>query len=189
MILNSSLIRYIQAFGRLNCDNSKYLGIAPHKPVLLLAVLRLYEENLIQNNEITPSPDLEAMFKQEWHAYVRSGHRLRLAMPFYHMKNEPFWYLNIYVGYEADAADKSKMRYLSSLRKAVRYAVIDNELCLLMQDAAFREVLSNFLINRYFHQQEPDSPECINETSVAKSDVITEAVSDGQNRLNEYLAA
>jgi putative restriction endonuclease len=35
---------------------------APHKPILLLAVIDLFEQDIIQRNEIYLSPDLTANF-------------------------------------------------------------------------------------------------------------------------------
>lgn len=38
-----SIQYYIQCFDRLNCDKSKNMGTAPHKPILLMSIMRLYE--------------------------------------------------------------------------------------------------------------------------------------------------
>jgi putative restriction endonuclease len=41
-------------------------GIAPHKPILLLAVLKAFDEGLIIENRIEPSPELINLFNGYW---------------------------------------------------------------------------------------------------------------------------
>lgn len=55
---------------RLNRAN----GRAPHKPVLLLAVLKAFDEGSILENRIEPSPELINWFKGYWAVMVRDPH-------------------------------------------------------------------------------------------------------------------
>lgn len=66
---------------RLNRAN----GRAPHKPVLLLAVLKAMDEGLITENRITPSAELINLFNGYWAALVKdSPYQRRFFLPFYH---------------------------------------------------------------------------------------------------------
>ena len=54
--------KYVRKFSRLRQGVTKY-GPAPHKPVLLLAVLRGMGEGWICENRIELSPELAGAFK------------------------------------------------------------------------------------------------------------------------------
>ena len=125
---------YQQAFRSLNTDKSK--GIAPHKPVLLLSVIAAYQQQIITTNRIYLTPELKYLFNVYWSALVTSPHEPRLALPFYHLRNEraAFWHLQPNLGCEIWVESKSAMRSINNLTTAVEYAYIDYELCALMQN-------------------------------------------------------
>src|ERR671913_522147 len=65
---------------------------APHKPLLLLAVLDLIEAGEIQANRIEPSPRLVEAFLKYWN-HIGAGYA-RVFLPFYHLKTAGFWHLH-----------------------------------------------------------------------------------------------
>ncbi len=78
-------------------------GRAPHKPVLLLAVLKAFDEGYIINNRIEPSPELINLFNGYWSVLVRQGDfQRRFYLPFFYLKNEPsgLWNLHTLPGFE-----------------------------------------------------------------------------------------
>ena len=72
---------------------------APHKPLLLLALLDLIESGDINANRIEPSPRLVEAFLRYWEQ-VGTGHA-RVFLPFYHLKTSGFWHLHPREGKEA----------------------------------------------------------------------------------------
>jgi putative restriction endonuclease len=85
---------YIKKFSRLR--TAKINGIsAPHKPVLLLAIITRIDKGEIKNNKIYIDPDLVATFKDLWHRLVHSTtFSSNFALPFYHLKSDGFWHLH-----------------------------------------------------------------------------------------------
>ena len=55
---------YVHCFTSLKRDNKN--GGAPHKPILLLSLINLFEKDFFHNNEINIIPELVASFKSNW---------------------------------------------------------------------------------------------------------------------------
>lgn len=151
--MNKDLTYYRDCFDKLNCAYSKNLGYAPHKPILLMAMIKLFENCHYTSSEIKITPQLESFFKSEWKKYVHTAHTLNLAQPFYHLKNEPFWQLHTYQ-YHKDFDNKNKMKTLSNLKNIISHAVIDKELTHLLLNHQRRSQLYQFLIWRYFNHSQ-----------------------------------
>lgn len=93
----SNLNKYSEYFSNLR--TAKKLGLpAPHKAVLLLSVIELVEMGVITGNRIELSERLEKTFQKLWKRYVGTSvvFQAKVATPFWHLQNEPFWnlYLN-----------------------------------------------------------------------------------------------
>lgn len=143
-----SLDYYCRAFSRLHRDNK--MGGAPHKPVLLLSILDAFEYQEIVDNRIFITPELIGLFKANWTAFVITEHQPRFALPFYHMRSEPFWKLVPNDGCEIWVESRSAMKGISNLVTAVNHALIDSELEHLFKNPQSRSVLRTTLIGRYF---------------------------------------
>ena len=137
--MTDKLPYYVHCFTHLKRDAKN--GGAPHKPVLLLSVIRLFEQHLITDNEIYITPDLVSIFKSVWSALVTSNHFPIFALPFYHMSSEPFWKLKANVGCEKWVESKSSMRSFSNLTTAVSHALIDGDLSEILLDNEKCQVL------------------------------------------------
>lgn len=94
------LHQYTYAFSHLN--RNKLRGeVAPHKPVLLLAIIDYVEEKLLTeegreqlNQPIPFRPTLESKFKCIWNRYVHSEvFKPSFVNPIIHMQSEPFYHL------------------------------------------------------------------------------------------------
>jgi putative restriction endonuclease len=125
-------------------------GGAPHKPILLLSIIRLFENGIFTNNQIFVLPELVASFKTNWSKLVITNHYPIFALPFYHMSSEPFWKLIPHVGCEKWIESKSSMRSLGNLTMAVQFALIDIELANLLLVPENRDILKITILDKYF---------------------------------------
>ena len=146
--MNEKLPYYVHCFTHLKRDAKN--GGAPHQPILLLSIIRLFDKGIFTNNQIHILPELVASFKSNWSKLVVTNHHPIFAMPFYHMSSEPFWKLIANVGCEKWIESKSSMRSLQNLTTAVNFALIDNELAELLLQPESRYVLKISILDRYF---------------------------------------
>ena len=147
-MIDKNLPYYIHCFTHLKRDMKK--GGAPHKPILLLSVIRMFENGVFTNNQIYVLPELVASFKANWSKLVTTNHYPIFALPFYHMSSEPFWKLIPNVGCEKWIESKSSMRSLGNLTMAVQFALIDNELVNLLLVPESRDILKISILDKYF---------------------------------------
>jgi putative restriction endonuclease len=148
----STLQKYIAAFKELNRGNvpgSKEK--APHKVVLLLAVMAEIEAGTIAENRIYISDELVARFRDIWSRYVhRTNVKPDFYKPYYHLKGEGFWHLQAVPGREIMLTSSDSPKSFRWLKDSVLYAWLDPALYGRMQDAAAREVLQQTLLAAYF---------------------------------------
>ena len=145
------LTYYAKKFANLRVDRAR--GTAPHKPILLLTVLDLFEKGYFARNEIYLSPELTANFLKFWHQFVASDHHSNIALPFFHLTGDKFWHLMPNPGFEAAIQARVKIRTLPALRSAVKYAYLDGELFELLRDPQSRVELTTILIQAWFPDQ------------------------------------
>jgi putative restriction endonuclease len=125
-------------------------GGAPHKPILLLSIIRLFENGIFTNNQIFVLPELVASFKTNWSKLVITNHFSIFSLPFYHLNSEPFWKLIPNIGCEKWVESKSSMRSLGNLTTAIKYAFIDEELSNILLLPENRDILKISLLDKYF---------------------------------------
>ena len=151
------LTTYVNKFANLNTDKSKSrwgeetYSRAPHKPLLLLAVLDLFAEGNIQTNLIELSEDLGELFAIYW-AKVTPQDRLygNIAMPFFHLRSEGFWHLIPRPGKELFLASIPRIHSVTVLNETIFGAKLDDELFGLMCTEDARNVLRRVLVETYF---------------------------------------
>ncbi len=119
---------------------------APHKPLLLLAVIDLVECGIIKSPQIELSEALITAFKLNENRYTRGivHFKPNIGMPYYHMSGEPFWRLVPKV-----SANAPSSYAIPTLRNFYKCAVIDHELFELMQVPATAQQLRKVLIDTY----------------------------------------
>lgn len=140
------LQKYLQKIECLRVDRAH--GVAPNKPLLLLAIIELIEQGHIRENKISPSPSLVEVFMKYW--LKVSERKPNLALPFFHLKSEGFWCLHANVGYETALKVTTQIKTVSRLREIVAYANFDDEFFLLLTNTHDREVIRQTLIDTYF---------------------------------------
>lgn len=142
---------YLQLFSNLR--TAKKLGLpAPHKAVLLLSVMELVEAGVITGNRIELSECLEKTFLKLWKRYVGTSvvFQAKVATPFWHLQNEPFW--SLYLNDGKDLRTVTSPYSVSRLRENT-HAIIDQELFELIRDEDSRARLRVLLISQYLQGQ------------------------------------
>jgi len=102
-------------------------GQAPHKPVLLLAVLKAFDEGLITENRIDPSPELINLFNGYWAALVKEERfQRRFYLPFFYLKSEAsgLWTLHTLPGFEHALTRGRDIKSLGALIAFSAYATL-----------------------------------------------------------------
>ena len=135
----------------LNQSPTKY-GKAPHKPVLLLAVIELFENGEIYGNWIEITDDLLEQFHDIWNLLVKTQNIPNFSLPFYHLKNEKagFWNLITYPGREIPATKSKSIKSFKALTETVAAAQLSDELYALLNNPVERENLKLAILEKYF---------------------------------------
>lgn len=148
--------QYIKAFSSLKTDKAKSrwdertMFCAPHKPLLLLAILDRFAEGAYSTNLIEFDDDLSELFSIYWALVDPPSVRGNIAMPLYHLESDEFWHLLPREGYEERLKYGGKIHSIRKLRETVYGAKLDDELFALLQNQEARDTLRTVLINTYF---------------------------------------
>lgn len=154
---------YLRKFTRLRTDKSRsrWMAIttnrAPHKPLLLLSVIDLFEQGEIHSNLIELSPDLGDTFARYWEKVLPFDRRGNIALPFFHLRSEGFWHLMPKPGKEEALRSASQIRSLAQLEDYTPGARLDEGLFQLLQAKECRNRLRRILIETYFAPEVWDS--------------------------------
>ncbi len=121
---------------------------APHKAVLLLAIIELVEAGVINSPRIELNERMEETFGRIWKRYIGSSvvFKPKVATPFWHMQTEPFYRLYMNNGLMINGGTG---RYSIKWLRENTYAMIDEQLFLLMQGENSRAELRVALISTY----------------------------------------
>lgn len=139
--------QYATAFTSLH--TAKIAGKqAPHKAVLLLTIMDLIEAGVITNPKIVLTEKLEETFGRVWRHYIGSSliFTPKVATPFWHMQNEPFYRLFLNNGLDVSGM---KAQYSVKWLRENTYAIIDQELFSMMGDENARAEFRVTLIGTY----------------------------------------
>jgi len=142
-----NLSYYVKKFSKLNVSRSN--GVAPNKPILLLAIIELISQGQIRQNQIILSAELIATFLNLW-SHLEPSRKADIGLPFFHLKSGKFWHHQPKPGFEKAIASGVKICSVALLRETVLYAYFDEELFTLLIDLNSRAVLTNTLINTWF---------------------------------------
>lgn len=137
---------YIKDLTKLNRATNNGIK-APHKPILLLSILQLIRKGEITSDRIFITPELVLAFKSNWNTLVTTKNICTFALPFFHLKSEPFWHLTYL---RSGAGAIKTISTLKSLNDTIAFAEIDQPLYLLMADAVTNTILENILLEFYF---------------------------------------
>ena len=114
---------------------------APHKPLLLLAVLDLVHSGVITTPFIAVTAhlvELNELFNLYWRRVVPLGQTSSIAFPFSHLSREPFWGLVLLLGKTITDAVINNTASVSYLREYALGAKLDDGLSRVMQSGEGR---------------------------------------------------
>lgn len=147
---------YIAKFSKLRSDQipARWGALtkhrAPHKPLLLLAVLDQFAEGTVTSNLIEITPDLGELFTLYWARIMPPDQRGNMALPFFHLQSGGFWHLIPKPGKAEYLAAVPQIRSMNDLNGAVFGARLDEDLYALLRIEKSRDVLRRVLIEKYF---------------------------------------
>lgn len=142
--------KYLKQFRSLNRGYTRGLGRAPHKPVLLLAVLQLIQEGGLKSNRIFITADLVLKFRTIWKQLVETDHVVNFALPFFHLRSEPFWFLVSKPGKNISLTKSKSIKSFKNLKETIAYAEIPKDLFLLLQNPLSQILFEQLLLDQYF---------------------------------------
>lgn len=144
---------YIEAFKNLRTNN-KYGRKSPHKAILMLTVIELYEQNILTDNEIFYDEKLKSMFLKVWNRVLPKEPLFHpdAYLPFWYLQNDSFWHIVPNRGKEDILAlmrDTNIKPSEAKLNDSVRYAELDEDLYFLMTISSGRSSLKRALLETY----------------------------------------
>jgi len=148
---------YKHKISNLRVDRSR--GLAPHKPILLLSLIELFQYGKIHENKIYPTPLITSTFLKYWSKLYPESPKTQISLPFFHLKSDGFWHLHPNKGYEKVLNFAKSIRSFSELRKVVHCATLDDNLFLLLSNKEYREILRDHIVETYL----PDKREILME--------------------------
>lgn len=130
----------------------KLYGKAPHKPILLLAVIDSFENYEVVENRIEVTEDLVQRFHDIWSILVKTPHVPTFYLPFYHLHNEKsgMWKLTPYLGKEIPKTKSHSIRSYKALIETINYAQLSDELYIALSDPIRREEIKTAILEHYF---------------------------------------
>lgn len=134
-----------------NRATTKY-GKAPHKPILMLAVVDGFEKGYLKGKEVPISEELLASFHDYWRLLVDTAHDANFSLPFFHLGSEKsgIWQLKTYWGKEIPVTKSNSIKSFKALKQTVAYAVLSDELAIALQNPVQRNEIKQTLIQHYF---------------------------------------
>lgn len=118
------LERFIEQFENLRV-NPTGGHPSPHKPAMILSVIDLIEGGHIQGQHVHYDDKLRECFGSWFDKFKREGDACNPHLPFFHLKSEPFWHLEVVSGREKQFAEMSSVGGQGELFENVTHAVID----------------------------------------------------------------
>jgi len=143
---STEAVLWLGKLSELNVDaakKSRPIGAAPHKPLLLLIVCDLVEEDALEGGLLHRDGALAFRFGTYWRVVAdRRRTKPDLRLPFFHMRSDGFWQ-----PLEADG------RRAETRERAV-VGQFDMSFLVCLKDAEFRSLARRTLIAKYFEATE-----------------------------------
>ena len=146
---------YIASFKSLHTDR-KFNVDSPHKAILLLTVLDMYEKNLLVENEIRYNEQLIQCFQDMWDRALpeETLFHSNAYLPYWHLQSDGFWHIVPVRGKE-DVVDSYRKDHIkpseTKIKECVKYAYLDEDLYFLMTLPSGRASLKKALLEKYIN--------------------------------------
>lgn len=178
---------YIELFQNLRTNN-KYGRKSPHKAVLMLTVIELYEQNVLSENEIYYDDTLKSMFIKVWNRVLPDEPLFHpeAYLPFWYLQSDAFWHIVPNRGKEDILSlmrDTNIKPSEAKLIDCVKYAELDDDLYFLMTLPSGRSSLKRALLETYTNLSERQI-ERMSESIDNAIDYSTSALSDYEKILS-----
>lgn len=144
---------YIEAVKNLKTNN-KWGRKSPHKAVLMLTVIELYEKNILMDNEIRYDETLKSSFLKIWNLVLPNEPLFHpeAYLPFWYLQSDNFWHIVPIRGKEDILSlmrDTNNKPSEAKLIDSVKYAELDEDLYFLMTLPSGRSTLKRALLETY----------------------------------------
>ena len=144
---------YIEAVKNLKTNN-KWGRKSPHKAVLMLTVIELYEKNILMDNEIRYDETLKSTFLKMWNVVLPNEPLFHpdAYLPFWYLQSDNFWHIVPIRGKEDILSlmrDTNIKPSEAKLIDSVKYAELDEDLYFLMTLPSGRSSLKRALLETY----------------------------------------
>ncbi len=144
---------YIDAFKNLK-TSYKSSKKSPHKAILLLSIIEMYEKNVLSTNMIPYDDTLKGYFQKVWKKVLNDDtiFHVDISSPFWYMESEPFWHIVPYRGKEDILKllrDVNVKPSETKLKDCVNYVELDEDLFFLMTLPSGRSSLKRALLETY----------------------------------------
>lgn len=144
---------YIEAVKNLKTNN-KWGRKSPHKAVLMLTVIELYEKNILKENEIRYDETLKSTFLKIWNLVLPNEPLFHpeAYLPFWYLQSDNFWHIVPIRGKEDILSlmrDTNIKPSEAKLIDSVKYAELDEDLYFLMTLPSGRSSLKRALLETY----------------------------------------
>jgi len=143
----------IEQLGHLHVDRS-HGPPAPHKPLMLLAILDLVEEGVIEQNYIEHAPRLIERFNHYWSVLDPVGFQARSWLPFFHLRYDGFWVLSPQEGADQQLVTLRSPKSNRQLHAVVSHAELTDEVWNLIQSEDVRKEMRSALLASYFSDED-----------------------------------
>ncbi len=142
---NTILAEWLKKFQNLRVDRASRTP-APHKPLLLLAILDFVESGEIATPRVRLTPELAFRFLGYWEIVAARGRSLgRVELPFFFLKSDGIFRLAAHDGLDAALAS-IRPTSIELLNRVVDYAELPDNLFTLMSDPECRRAMRQTLI-------------------------------------------
>ncbi len=134
--------RWLTRLSKLRVDR-KGGTLAPHKPLLLLAIIEMAQQGLVPSRVLPLSPELAFRFYTYWTVVAyRRTQEPDIRYPFYHLHSDGFW-----VALGEDRKSPAE-------RRSAKYAELNPDFEACLADPSFRDDARKILISTYFPKDE-----------------------------------
>jgi putative restriction endonuclease len=114
-------------------------GLAPHKPLLLLALVDLVEAGKVPGVQLDRTPELTFRFLGYWRVVAaRRSQKPDIRMPFHHLSTQGFW------------SPRTADGRVSEARNTTAWVLLDEGFRAALDDPDYRNAVRRLVITRYF---------------------------------------
>ncbi len=145
MHINNSIQYFIKKFSHIKRGGTKF-GLAPHKGVLLLAILEIIQTKKISINKILLNEELIEAFDRQWKLLVATAHKRNIGLPIYYLQNDGFWTTITKKNEQLQKPVTSKKQFLEKLN----YGKFDDDLFSLLQVPENIPLFQMVLLDTFF---------------------------------------